>query len=133
MVVLALFVLWEGVVLTARLPSFVLPAPTEVFATLVQFAGPIAQHSLHTLMTTLVGFGFSVVGGVALGAAIGASQVAYKAVFPVLVGFNSIPKVAIVPGPDHLVRDRHGACRHHRLPDQFLPHRRQRRNRDRHT
>ncbi len=96
-VVVALFVLWEGVVIAARLPSFVLPAPTEVFATLMQFAGPITQHSLHTLMTTLVGFAFSVVGGVALGAAIGASQVAYKAVFPVLVGFNSIPKVAIVP------------------------------------
>lgn len=97
LVVLALFALWEAVVHVARLPSFVLPAPTEIFATLARFAGPIAQHSAHTLMTTLIGFSFSVVGGVALGAAIGASQVAYKAVFPVLVGFNSIPKVAIVP------------------------------------
>ncbi len=88
-VVVAVFALWEGVVIAARLPSFVLSAPTEVFATLTQFSGPILQHFLHTLMTTLIGFVFSVVGTVALGAAIGALQLAYKAVFPVLVGFNS--------------------------------------------
>ena len=97
LVVAGLFGLWEVFVVAARLPPFVLPAPSVVFAALAEFAGPIMHHALHTLGTTLAGFALSVVGGVALGVAVGSSAVAYRALFPVLIGFNSIPKVAIVP------------------------------------
>jgi len=97
LVVAGLFLLWELLVVAARLPPFVLPAPTTVFAALAEFSGPIAHHALHTLGTTLAGFALSVAGGVALGVAVGSSAAAYRALFPVLIGFNSIPRVAIVP------------------------------------
>jgi NitT/TauT family transport system permease protein len=96
-VVAAMFVVWEIGVRAAGLPPFVLPAPTAVFAAFAEFSGPIMGHAMHTLGTTLAGFALSVVGGVALGVAVGSSAVAYRALFPVLIGFNSIPKVAIVP------------------------------------
>jgi len=35
--------------------------------------------------------------GVLLGLAIGSSRLIYRGLYPVLVGFNSIPKVAVVP------------------------------------
>ena len=35
--------------------------------------------------------------GVVLGVAIGSSRLIYRGLYPVLVGFNSIPKVAVVP------------------------------------
>jgi NitT/TauT family transport system permease protein len=35
--------------------------------------------------------------GVALGALIGYSELLYKALYPLLIGFNSIPKAALVP------------------------------------
>nr|WP_291298009.1 ABC transporter permease [Elioraea sp.] len=92
-----MFVVWEIGVTAAGLPPFVLPAPSAVFAAFAEFYGPIMGHAMHTLGTTLAGFALSVVGGVALGVAVGSSAVAYRALFPVLIGFNSIPKVAIVP------------------------------------
>jgi NitT/TauT family transport system permease protein len=45
----------------------------------------------------MIGFGFAVIGGVFLGIAVGASRIVYSGLYPVLIAFNSIPKVAIVP------------------------------------
>ena len=48
-------------------------------------------------MTTLFGFGLAIVGGVLLGVALGFSTLVYTGLYPLLVGFNAIPKVALVP------------------------------------
>jgi NitT/TauT family transport system permease protein len=45
----------------------------------------------------MVGFAGAIVVGVLLGSLIGSSRLAYEAFYPVLVGFSSIPKVAVVP------------------------------------
>src|SRR4029453_17359517 len=60
-------------------------------------ARPIAFHASQTLITTLVGFAVAVVLGLVLGFAIGASLTVHDALYPLLVGFNSIPKAAVVP------------------------------------
>ena len=44
-----------------------------------------------------MGFGIAVVFGVGMGIVIGVSPAAYAALYPLMVAFNSIPKVAIVP------------------------------------
>jgi NitT/TauT family transport system permease protein len=49
------------------------------------------------LVTTLFGFGLAIVGGVLLGVAVGFSTLVYSGLYPLLVGFNAIPKVALVP------------------------------------
>ena len=77
--------------------QIVLPPPSGVAVTLVDTAGPILFHARQTLMTTLIGFGAAVVLGLVLGFAIGASATVNDAVYPLLVGFNSIPKAAVVP------------------------------------
>ncbi|PYN48702.1 MAG: ABC transporter permease [Candidatus Rokuibacteriota bacterium] len=64
---------------------------------MVQMAGPIAFHARHTLVTTLIGFGAAVGLGLLLGFLIGASVTARDALYPLLVGFNSVPKAAVVP------------------------------------
>ena len=89
--------LWQLVCMVLRIETFILPAPTEVWASLVKYHAVIAMHSLQTLVTTLVGFGLAVVFGLLLGLALGASRMVYDGVYPVMVAFNSIPKVAIVP------------------------------------
>jgi NitT/TauT family transport system permease protein len=48
-------------------------------------------------MTTLIGFGFAIVFGLLLGVAIGSSTMLYHGLYPLLIGFNSVPKVAVVP------------------------------------
>ncbi len=52
---------------------------------------------MQTLYTTLVGFFIALVVGVVLGALVGSSQAMYRATNPLLIGFNSVPKVAMVP------------------------------------
>jgi NitT/TauT family transport system permease protein len=45
----------------------------------------------------MIGFGIGVVVGVVLGAIVGSSRFMYNGMYPLLVGFNSIPKAAFVP------------------------------------
>jgi len=63
----------------------------------VHFRQTLAENSLVTLYATLLGFGLATVVGLLLGVAIGASKSIYEAMHPVMVGFNSMPKVAVVP------------------------------------
>jgi NitT/TauT family transport system permease protein len=91
------FLTWEFLCILLNVSDLVLPRPTEIIVTLwVKF--PILwPHILQTLYSTLVGFVLGVGIGVALGVMVGTSRVAYAVAYPLLVGFSSIPKVAVVP------------------------------------
>ncbi len=95
--ILGFFIAWELLCLLFNVSSLVLPRPSQALYTLwVKFPG-IWPHALQTLYTTLVGFGLGIIIGVVLGMFIGSSRLAYDVAYPILVGFSSIPKVAIVP------------------------------------
>ena len=93
----ALFVFWEAACRIFSIPLTVLPAPTVVFEALWQYRDPIISNSWVTLWTTLAGFALATVGGLLLGIAVGWHKAIYAGVYPLLVGFNSIQKVAVVP------------------------------------
>ncbi len=93
----ALFILWEGAVRAFDLPQYILPAPTVIAQAIVQYWSAIWKNSLQTLYTTLAGFLLAVVGGLALGILVGWSRFIYAGLYPLMVGFNAIPKVALVP------------------------------------
>ncbi len=97
MVIGGTFVLWELAVHVFGVSTFILPAPSDVWAAGVRWWKPLFDDSMQTLMTTLIGFGFAVVAGLLLGVAIGSSTLVYKGLYPLLIAFNSIPKVAVVP------------------------------------
>ena len=96
-VIVAAFVLWEVLVRVFDVPQFVLPAPSAVFGSMATYAGPILENALQTLLTSVLGFGLAVVVGLGLGVALGASALVYRAIYPLLIGFNAVPKVAVVP------------------------------------
>ena len=95
--VLAMFLIWELACRLLKVPLAILPAPTDVFAALWQYRKPIADNSYVTLWTTLAGFFLATVFGLALGIVIGWHRAIYAGIYPVLIGFNSVPKVAVVP------------------------------------
>lgn len=95
--VAAMLILWEAVCRIFSLPIFVLPPPSAVAVVLVKTFPAIWFHAEQTLMTTLVGFALAVVFGLFLGILVGSSRLAYQGIYPVLIGFNSVPKVALVP------------------------------------
>ena len=94
---LLLFVVWEAVCRLFQIPTFILPRPTEAIAALVQNWSGIWPNAAHTLVTTLIGFGAAVAVGIVLGILVGTSALVYDAINPLLIGFNAIPKVALVP------------------------------------
>ena len=94
---LLLFVVWQAACWAFRIPTFILPTPIESLTALVENWSGIWPNALHTLLTTLVGFGAAVVVGIVLGIAVGTSALVYDAINPLLIGFNAIPKVAVVP------------------------------------
>lgn len=92
-----LFLVWEIICTGLKIPDYLMPAPSAIWASGLEYAAPIMMHATQTLFTTLAGFTLAVVVGMVLGLAVGASPLVYKACYPLLVGFNSIPKVAFVP------------------------------------
>jgi NitT/TauT family transport system permease protein len=95
--IIGFFVFWEVACLAFGIKDIVLPRPTQIVTTLFDRLPAIWPHAAQTLYTTLVGFGLGIVFGVALGALIGSSKIAYDVAYPLLIGFSSIPKVAVVP------------------------------------
>ncbi|MEQ8710859.1 MAG: ABC transporter permease [Rhodospirillales bacterium] len=94
---IGLFVVWELVCQLFDISQIILPAPSDIFAAFQQHWRPVLRHSGVTLWTTLAGFALAVVFGVFLGLVVGWSKTIYRGLYPVMVGFNSIPKVAVVP------------------------------------
>jgi NitT/TauT family transport system permease protein len=97
LVIVAIFVLWEAAVDLLRIEPFVLPAPSAIFASGWQWRWPILDNAWQTFMTTAVGFAIAVAFGLVTGVAIGSSSLIYDGFYPALIGFNSIPKAAVVP------------------------------------
>lgn len=94
---LGTLLVWEAACRLLGIKKFVLPAPTDIAASLWQWRDVILIHAGQTLYTTVLGFAIAVVGGLMLGVAVGTSRLLYRALYPILIGFNSVPKVAIVP------------------------------------
>ncbi|MGL4289926.1 MAG: ABC transporter permease [Phreatobacter sp.] len=95
--IIGVFLFWELACLMLGISDIVLPRPSQIIRALVQYWPAIWPHTYQTLYTTLVGFGIGVVIGMVFGLAVGSSKLAYDTAYPLLVGFSSIPKVAVVP------------------------------------
>jgi len=97
MVTVGLFIVWEVSCQLFKIPKFILPAPSDIWASLMEYPKPIWDNAMQTLFTTVVGFVLAIGFGLLLGLAVGASALIYNGLYPLLIAFNSIPKVALVP------------------------------------
>jgi len=94
---ISILLLWELICRIFKVDPFVLPMPTAIWDAMIEYRGPIWDHAKQTFWTTMVGFGVAVLTGIILGCLLGSSRLIYRACYPLLVGFNSIPKAAFVP------------------------------------
>ena len=93
----ATLLLWQGVCSALNVSEFIFPSPLRIAQQLVEFKGEIAKHAWRTYWVTMAGFGIAIVVGVLLGFLIGSSRLAYAAIYPLMTGFNALPKAAFVP------------------------------------
>ncbi|HKD74448.1 MAG TPA: ABC transporter permease, partial [Ktedonobacterales bacterium] len=97
LVIASIFLMWQLCVDAFNIQSFILPAPSAIFAAAWQWQWPILDNAWQTFMETSIGFLLAIVVGLFAGIAIGSSSLVYDGLYPALIGFNTIPKVAVVP------------------------------------
>ncbi len=95
--IVGFFLMWEVLCILLNVSDLVLPRPSEIIVTMWTRFPVLWPHILQTLYSTLTGFTLGVIIGVVLGVMVGTSKIAYAVAYPLLVGFSSIPKVAVVP------------------------------------
>ena len=92
-----LLVIWELASRVGQIPRYILPAPSGIAARFYALHGLIVRESLYTLEATVIGFGLSVLVGVPLGMALVSWRAFNRAVYPLLIGSQVVPKVAVAP------------------------------------
>lgn len=95
--IVGFFLLWEILCYAFGVRDIVVPRPSQILATLWLRLPAILPHAAQTLYTTVIGFLLGIGVGVIIGVMIGWSRLAYDVAYPMLIGFSSIPKVAVVP------------------------------------
>jgi NitT/TauT family transport system permease protein len=94
---IGIVILWQVVVQALAVPEYLFPSPWEILKQMAEFKAPLLAAAWSTFWVTMVGFGLAIFVGVLLGFLIGSSRMAYAALYPLMVGFNAVPKAAIVP------------------------------------
>ena len=97
LLLLATIAAWEIVCRVFSVSEFVFPSPSRIAEQLWEFRGTIAGHAWRTFWVTMAGFAIAIVVGTLLGFLIGSSRTAYAACYPLITGFNALPKAAFVP------------------------------------
>ena len=94
-----LLLAWEALTILFNIPSFILPAPTQIFTALYRglSTGIYNEHILVTLWETLLGFGLGATLALVLGTALALSRRVEYFVYPLIVMFQAMPKVALAP------------------------------------
>jgi len=89
--------LWELLVWANGWPNYKMASPSDLWPAFWKFRWLFLEYGWDTLWRTVLGLMLSVVFGVALGMIMGFSRVMRDALYPLLVGFNAIPKATVVP------------------------------------
>ncbi len=97
LLVIAILLLWEALARAFDIPRFLLPPPSLVTLSLINHAGLLLANCGITTLEIALGFGLSVVVGVPLALAIFLWPPFSRAIFPLLVSSQAMPKVAIAP------------------------------------
>jgi NitT/TauT family transport system permease protein len=90
-------VAWEILCRATRISPALLPAPSAVWMVLSENYGILFAHAWPTTIETVVSFGLATLLGVALAVAITFSAWVREALYPNIVMFQLIPKIALAP------------------------------------
>lgn len=93
----AVLVTWELVVSWAKVPEAILPLPTAVWEQVSEHYVLLLKHTTPTTLETLLAFGISIPLGVLLAAVMTWSPILNKAIYPNVILFQLIPKIALAP------------------------------------
>jgi NitT/TauT family transport system permease protein len=94
---LLVVILWESAARIFHVPGWILPAPSAIASTALDWAPELGFHSFVTLRETLVGFLLALLFSVPLAIVIAFTSLLRRILYPILLGLQSVPKVALAP------------------------------------
>ncbi|UOM34222.1 ABC transporter permease [Acuticoccus sp. I52.16.1] len=94
---LAVFAAWELIVDAYDISNALLPAPSEIATRLSVVLPFLLKQAVPTTLETIAGFAIATVLGIALAVLISASRFVREAIYPNIVFFQLIPKIALAP------------------------------------
>lgn len=90
-------VLWQVVVVLTKTPDYLIAKPTQMFSATGAEFGLLMKELVPTVIETVLGFAASVVIGLPLAILVIYSRSVGKAVYPLVVISQVVPKIAIAP------------------------------------
>lgn len=88
---------WWAAVRFTDVPEYLLPAPQDVFARIVEDASQLWRHGVITVQEIVIGFGLTIATAVPMGLLLALSPMAKQAVYPLIVFIQLVPKIAVAP------------------------------------
>jgi len=88
---------WEWLVWFNDWPNYKMASPSDLGPAFWKYKTLFLSFGWDTLWRTVAGLLISIVVGVALGMVMGFSKLLQEGLYPLLIGFNAIPKATIVP------------------------------------
>jgi NitT/TauT family transport system permease protein len=90
-------VIWQIVAIVFRIPQVILPTPAEIGGELWRILPILLRHAVPTTLDSLTAFAVATVLGVGLAGAVTYSPLLRDTLYPNLVLFQLIPKIALAP------------------------------------
>jgi NitT/TauT family transport system permease protein len=89
--------LWEIAIRLFNVPTFVLPAPTAIVQSLIESRMQLLVAARFTATEVLLGFIFAAITGIVVALVIVRFEKFGRALYPLIVLFQNVPKVALAP------------------------------------
>lgn len=98
LIAIAIFLgFWEFIVWANGWPNYKMASPSDLFPAFWKYRELFLIMGWQTLWRTVLGLLLAVVFGTLLGMVMGFSRTMRDALYPLLVGFNAVPKATLVP------------------------------------
>jgi NitT/TauT family transport system permease protein len=97
LLLLAVFAAWWFIAWRGLVAKYLVPSPAEVYNTMTSEWSLLARHGGWTLLETVAGFLIACALGLAVAVAIAYSRTLDKALYPLVLFAQVIPKIAIAP------------------------------------
>lgn len=95
--IVAVIVLWHAVTTWFGVPGWLLPSPKAVLMSAYEHQALFPKHTAVTIAETLLGLVVSLLVSVPLAIAIVWSPFLRRTIYPLILGLQSVPKVALAP------------------------------------
>jgi len=95
--VILFLIFWEWLVWVNQWPNYKMASPSDIWPAFWEYRKLFFIYGWDTLWRTIAGLLLAVFVGTFFGMIMGFSKITRDALYPLLVGFNAIPKATVVP------------------------------------